>query len=373
MSQDGKTQHDELDTVEGMKFDRGYVSPYFVTNSKTQKCELEDPYILVFEKKISGLNSLLPLLESVIKQQKPLLIIAEDVESEALATLIVNKLRAGVKICAVKAPGFGENRKANLQDIATLTGATVVSEDIGFKLENVTMDMLGKAKNVTVSKDDTVLSDGGGDRSTIEERCDQLREAIRDASTDYDREKLQERLAKLQGGVAVIKVGGASEVEVSEKKDRVNDALNATRAAVEEGIVAGGGSALLHASSALKSDNSADNFDQRVGAQIVEAALRVPARAIAQNAGTEGSVVVEKVLEQGEPNHGYDAGTGEYANLVDRGIIDPLKVVRTALTDASSVASLMMTSECMVVDQPEESSSSSAGAGAGADPMGGMY
>lgn len=369
--QDGKATENELEVVEGMKLDRGYISPYFVTNNKTQKCELEDPYVLIFDKRISGLNPLLPLLESIVKQQRPLLIVAEDVESEALATLIVNKLRAGVKICAVKAPGFGENRKANLQDIATLTGGTVISEELGHTLDNVSVDMLGTAKKITVSKDDTILLDGGGEKEAIEERCEQLRKATEDANSDYDREKLQERLAKLSGGVAVIKVGGNSEVEVSEKKDRVNDALNATKAAVEEGIVAGGGSALLHATKALDPSSTPDltSMEQRAGAHIVEAALKLPAKAIADNAGCEGSVVVERVKEQGDAHHGFDAASGQYVNLVSSGIIDPLKVVRTALEDASSVSSLMMTSECLIADIPEKSDSPSSSP----DPMGGMY
>lgn len=285
---DGKTLENELEVVEGMKFERGYISPYFVTNPKTQKCDLENPYVLIFEKKISGLTSLLPVLESVLKTQRPLLIVAEDVESEALATLIVNKLRGGVKICAVKAPGFGDNRKSNLQDIAILTGGTVISEDLGYKLEAVDLSMLGTAKKITVSKDDTIILDGAGEKVAIEERCEQLRDAIADSASDYDREKMQERLAKLSGGVAVLKIGGASEVEVSEKKDRVVDALNATKAAVDEGIVAGGGTALLAASKALAAlEETMPNFDQKVGVQIIRAALKVPVRTIAANAGVE--------------------------------------------------------------------------------------
>ena len=376
---DGKTLENELEVVEGMKFERGYISPYFVTNPKTQKCELENPYVLIFEKKISGLTSLLPVLESVLKTQRPLLIIAEDVESEALATLIVNKLRGGVKICAVKAPGFGDNRKANLQDIAILTGGTVVSEDLGYKLEAVDLSMLGTAKKITVSKDDTIILDGAGEKDAIEERCEQLRDGIADTPSDYDREKMQERLAKLSGGVAVLKIGGASEVEVGEKKDRVVDALNATKAAVDEGIVAGGGTALLNASKALaKLEQDMPNFDQKVGVQIIRAALKVPVRTIAANAGVEGSVVVEKVLASNEDTWGYNAATGEYGCMVAAGVIDPLKVVRTALTDAASVSSLMMTSECMIVEGKPDKDAMAAmghahgGMGGGMGGMGGM-
>lgn len=356
---DGKTLENELEVVEGMKFDRGYISPYFVTNPKTQKCELENPYILIVEKQIAGLTPLLPVLEAVLKTQRPLLIVAEDVQSEALATLIVNKLRGGVKICAVKAPGFGDNRRSNLQDIAILTGGTVVSEDLGHKLENVDLSMLGSAKKVTVSKDDTIMLDGAGETSAIEERCDQLKEAIVEATSDYDREKMQERLAKLSGGVAVLKVGGASEVEVGEKKDRVVDALNATKAAVDEGIVAGGGTALLHASKTLKVlEDSMTIFDQKIGVQIIREAIKMPMRTIAKNAGKEGSVVVEKVLGMSDVGMGYDAATDQYVDMVKAGIIDPLKVVRTALTDAASVSSLMMTSECMITDIKETPSPS---------------
>ena len=371
-SQEGKTLENELEVVEGMKFDRGYISPYFVTNPKTQKCELENPYILIVEKKISGLTPLLPVLENVLKTQRPLLIVAEDVESEALATLIVNKLRGGVKICAVKAPGFGDNRRANLQDIAILTGGTVVSEDLGHKLENVDLDMLGAAKKVTVSKDDTIMLDGAGESSAIEERCEQLREAMTETTSDYDREKMQERLAKLSGGVAVLKVGGASEVEVGEKKDRVVDALNATKAAVDEGIVPGGGSALLHASKTLNAlEESMEIFDQKIGVQIIREAIKRPLRTIAMNAGVEGSVVVEKVLDEKDSGIGYNAATDEYTDMVKAGVIDPLKVVRTALTDAASVASLMMTSECMITDIKEDKPAFLPGDG-GMGGMGGM-
>merc|ERR1712159_890914 len=307
---DGKTLENELEVVEGMKFERGYISPYFITNSKTMKCELENPYILIVEKKISGLTPLLPILENVLKTQRPLLIVAEDVESEALATLIVNKLRGGVKICAVKAPGFGDNRRTNLQDIAILTGGTVISEDLGHKLENVDLDMLGAAKKVTVSKDDTIMLDGAGESSAIEERCEQLREAMTETTSDYDREKMQERLAKLSGGVAVLKVGGASEVEVGEKKDRVVDAINATKAAVDEGIVPGGGSALLHASKTLNAlEESMEIFDQKIGVQIIREAIKRPLRTIPMNAGVEGSVVVEKVLDEKDSGIGYNAAT----------------------------------------------------------------
>ena len=368
-SQDGKTLENELEVVEGMKFDRGYISPYFVTNPKTQKCELENPYILIVEKQIAGLTPLLPVLENVLKTQRPLLIIAEDVQSEALATLIVNKLRGGVKICAVKAPGFGDNRRSNLQDIAILTGGTVVSEDLGHKLENVDLSMLGSAKKVTVSKDDTIMLDGAGESSAIEERCDQLKEAIADATSDYDREKMQERLAKLSGGVAVLKVGGASEVEVGEKKDRVVDALNATKAAVDEGIVPGGGTALLHASKILKAlEDSMTIFDQKIGVQIIREAIKMPMRTIAKNAGKEGSVIVEKVYGISDIGIGYNAATDEYVDMVKAGVIDPLKVVRTALTDAASVSSLMMTSECMITDIKEDKPAFMPGDGG----MGGM-
>jgi len=369
---DGKTLENELEVVEGMRFDRGYISPYFVTNPKTQKCELENPFVLIFEKKISGLTTLLPTLEAVLKAQRALLIIAEDVESEALATLIVNKLRAGVKICAVKAPGFGDNRKANLQDIAILTGGTVISADLGHKLENVDVSMLGQAKKITISKDDTIVLDGAGTTTDIESRCDQLRDMIAQATSDYDREKMQERLAKLSGGVAVLKIGGASEVEVGEKKDRVVDALNATKAAVEEGIVPGGGTALLYASKNLTELGSkAQNFDQKVGIEIIQNALRKPVYTIASNAGVEGAVVVGKLLEMEDNNIGYNAATGEYVNMVAEGILDPLKVVRTALTYAASVSSLMMTSEAIIVEAPKPE-----GGGGGApgmpDMMGGM-
>jgi len=363
---EGKTLENELEVVEGMKFDRGYISPYFQTNPKTQKCDMENALVLLYEKKISGLNTILPILEQVLKVQRPLLIVAEDVESEALATLIMNKLRAGVKVCAVKAPGFGDNRKANLQDIAVLTGGTVISEDLGYKLEETDMSMLGSAKKLSVSKDDTIILDGGGDKAAIEERCDSIRDAMESSNSDYDREKLQERLAKLSGGVAVIKIGGASEVEVNEKKDRVTDALNATRAAVDEGIVPGGGTALLYASKVLGNVETA-NFDQKVGVDIVRNALSVPCKTIVNNAGAEGAVVVGKLLES-DGTLGYDASRGEYCDLVKAGIIDPMKVVRTALVDAASVASLMTTTECIIVEAPEDKPAGGPGMGG----MGGM-
>ncbi|KAG2483580.1 hypothetical protein HYH03_017587 [Edaphochlamys debaryana] len=352
---DGKTLENELEVVEGMKFDRGYISPYFVTDQKTMKVELENPLVLICEKRISGLASLLPVLEKVVQVQRPLLIIAEDVESEALATLIVNKLRAGLKVCAVKAPGFGDNRKANLQDIAVLTGGEVISEELGHKVENVDVRNLGQAKRITVTKDDTIILHGAGAKQDIAARCEMIRSAMDTTTSDYDREKLQERLAKLSGGVAVIKIGGASEVEVGEKKDRVVDALNATKAAVEEGIVPGGGSALLHASKTLDEVKSKlDNFDQKIGVTIIQNALRVPMKTIASNAGVEGAVIVGKVLEMAEPSMGYNAASGEFVDMVKGGIIDPLKVVRTALVDAASVSSLITTSEAVIVEAPEE-------------------
>merc|ERR1719472_704252 len=351
--QDGKTMEDELEVVEGMKFDRGFISPYFITQPKTQKAEFENPLILLVEKKVSSLQSMLPLLEQVVKTQKPLVIIAEDVDGEALATLVVNKLRGGMSVAAVKAPGFGDNRKATLQDLAVLTGGTVVSEDIGMKLETADMSVLGTAKKVTISKDDTIMLDGAGGKEAIDERCELLRESIADTTSEYEREKLQERLAKLSGGVAVLKVGGATETEVNEKKDRVTDALNATRAAVEEGIVAGGGTALLYATRALK-DLPTANFDQKHGVEIMMQALTVPCKTIASNAGAEGAVVVGKLLESTDTNLGYDAQIGEYVDMVSKGIIDPAKVVRTALTDAAGVASLMTTTEAMVVELPKK-------------------
>ncbi|KAG0474733.1 hypothetical protein HPP92_014419 [Vanilla planifolia] len=350
---DGKTLYNELEVVEGMKLDRGYISPYFITNQKNQKCELEDPLILIHEKKISNINAVVKVLELALKKQRPLLIVAEDVESDALATLILNKLRAGIKVCAIKAPGFGENRKAGLQDLATLTGGELITEELGLNLEKVEPEMLGSCKKVTISKDDTVVLDGAGDKKGIEERCDQIRSAIELSTSDYDKEKLQERLAKLSGGVAVLKIGGASEAEVGEKKDRVTDALNATKAAVEEGIVPGGGVALLYASKELDKLHTA-NFDQKIGVQIIQNALRTPVHTIAANAGVEGAVVVGKLLEQDNPDLGYDAAKGEYVDLVKAGIIDPLKVIRTALVDAASVSSLMTTTEAVVVELPKD-------------------
>lgn len=370
--QDGKTLENELEVVEGMKFDRGYISPYFVTDQKTMKCELEDPFILICEKKISGLTSIIPVLEAVVKAQRPLLIISEDVESEALATLIVNKLRAGLKVAAVKAPGFGEQRKAYLQDIAVLTGGSVISEDLGMKLENVDTAMLGQAKKVTISKEDTIILHGGGEKVNITDRCEMIRQAMETTTSDYDREKLQERLAKLSGGVAVLKVGGVSEVEVGEKKDRITDALNATKAAVEEGIVPGGGTALVYASKTLESvKEKCENFDQTIGVQIIQRAIRVPAATIASNAGQEGAVIVGKLLEmEGDELIGYNAATGKFENMVSAGVIDPMKVVRTALLDAASVASLLTTAEVIVVEaaKPE----APAGGPGGAGGMGGM-
>ncbi|CAA3009249.1 chaperonin CPN60-2, mitochondrial [Olea europaea subsp. europaea] len=368
--QDGKTLFNELEVVEGMKLDRGYISPYFITNQKNQKCELDDPLILIHEKKISNLNAIVKVLELALKRQRPLVIVAEDVESDALATLILNKLRAGIKVCAIKAPGFGENRKASLQDLAALTGGQVITEELGLNLENVELDMLGSCKKVTISKDDTVILDGAGEKKAIEERCEQIRSAIELSTSDYDKEKLQERLAKLSGGVAVLKIGGASEAEVSEKKDRVTDALNATKAAVEEGIVPGGGVALLYASKELDKLPTA-NFDQKIGVQIIQNALRTPVHTIAANAGVEGAVVVGKLLEQDNPDLGYDAAKGEYVDMVKAGIIDPLKVIRTALTDAASVSSLMTTTEAIVVELPkDEKPAPEMGGGMGG--MGGM-
>lgn len=352
--QDGKTLDNELEVVEGMKFDRGYISPYFITNAKTQNVELENPHILLVEKKVSNLQQLVPILESVVKSQGSLLIIAEDVESEALATLVVNKLRAGIKVCAVKAPGFGDNRKSTMQDLAVLTGGTVISEETGMKLEEVTPAHLGSCKKLTVTKNDTVVLDGAGDKATIQERCELIRSSIETTKSDYEREKLQERLAKLSGGVAVIKVGGASEVEVGEKKDRVVDALNATRAAVEEGIVPGGGKALLYCSTKLDEVAAkADNMDQRIGVEIIQRALRAPISTIAMNAGEEGAVVVgELIKDDVKVETGFDAQNSEYKNMFDAGIIDPTKVTRTGILDAASVAGLLTTSEAMIVDKP---------------------
>merc|ERR1712157_591443 len=375
--QDGKTLDDELEVVEGMKFDRGYISPYFITDAKTQTTVLEDPHILLVEKKVSSLQQLVPILESVIKSQGSLLIIAEDVESEALATLVVNKLRAGIKVCAVKAPGFGDNRKATMQDLAILTGGTVISEETGMKLEEVTPEHLGRCKRLKVTKNDTVVLDGAGETWDINERCDLIRASIETTKSDYEREKLQERLAKLSGGVAVIKVGGASEVEVSEKKDRLVDALNATRAAVEEGIVPGGGKALLHCSTKLSelAETQTSNLDQKIGVEIIQRALRAPLHTIATNAGEEGAVICGELIKDNvDVNYGFDAQRGLYCNLVEAGIIDPTKVVRTGLVDAASVAGLLATSEAMIVDKPDEGAASGPPGGMGGMPggMGGM-
>ena len=345
----------ELDVVEGMQFDRGYLSPYFVTNAEKMNVELDEPYILLHEKKLAGLQSLLPVLEQIVQSGKPLLIIAEDVEGEALATLVVNKLRGGLKVAAVKAPGFGDRRKAMLEDIAILTGGQVISDDLGIKLENVTLDSLGSAKKVLITKEETTVVDGAGEKSAIEGRCGQIRSQIEDTTSDYDREKLEERLAKLAGGVAVLKVGGATEVEVKERKDRVDDALHATRAAVEEGIVPGGGMALLYAASALDGLNAA-NDDQRFGISIVRKALRTPARQIIDNAGAEGTVIVGKLQESTGANWGYDSQQGEFCDLVERGIIDPTKVVRAALQHAASVAGLLITTEAMIAEKPKDES-----------------
>ncbi|MEM7397699.1 MAG: chaperonin GroEL [Pseudomonadota bacterium] len=371
--EEAKSLDTELEVVEGMQFDRGYLSPYFITDADKMRVELENPYILINEAKLSNLQSILPLLEAVVQSGRPLLIVAEDVEGEALATLVVNKLRGGLKVAAVKAPGFGDRRKAMLQDLAVLTGGQVVSEDLGIKLENVTLDMLGQAKKVVITKDDTTVVDGVGKKKDIEARVAQIRQQIEDTSSDYDREKLQERLAKLAGGVAVIKVGGATEVEVKEKKDRVDDALNATRAAVEEGIVPGGGVALLRALDAIESLR-AGNDDQKVGINIVRRALQAPLRQIAENAGEDGAVVVGKILDKDQYSYGYNAATGEYGNLVKEGVIDPAKVVRTALQDAASVAGLLITTEAMVAEVPKKSAPPAMPGGdmGGMGGMGGM-
>ncbi|MEL6751149.1 MAG: chaperonin GroEL [Pseudomonadota bacterium] len=364
--EEAKSLESSLDVVEGMQFDRGYLSPYFVTNPEKMTCDLDDPYILLHEKKLSSLQAMLPILEAVVQSGKPLLIIAEDIEGEALATLVVNKLRGGLKVSAVKAPGFGDRRKAMLEDIAVLTGGQVISEELGIKLEGVTLDMLGTAKRVSITKEETTIVDGAGEKSDVEGRVAQIKQQIEETTSDYDREKLQERLAKLAGGVAVISIGGATEVEVKEKKDRVDDALNATRAAVEEGIVPGGGTALLRAASGIKSEG--ENADQKQGVAIVRRALQAPIRQIATNAGDEGSVVVGKVTDENKDGFGYNAQTGEYGDMVAMGIIDPVKVVRSALQDAASIASLLITTEAMVAEAPAKE-----GAGAPAMPdMGGM-
>ncbi|WJH38778.1 chaperonin GroEL (plasmid) [Aliirhizobium terrae] len=364
--EEAKTAETELEVVEGMQFDRGYLSPYFVTNQDKMRVELEEPYILIHEKKLSNLQSLLPVLEAVVKSGKPLLIIAEDVEGEALATLVVNKLRGGLKIAAVKAPGFGDRRKAMLEDIAILTGGTVISEDVGIKLENVTLNMLGRAKKVAIEKENTTIIDGVGSKAEIDGRVAQIRAQIEETTSDYDREKLQERLAKLAGGVAVIRVGGSTEVEVKEKKDRVDDALHATRAAVEEGVLPGGGVALLRAVKALDGLPTA-NDDQRVGIEIVRRAIEAPVRQIAENAGAEGSIIVGKLREKTDLSFGWNAQTGEYGDLYAQGVIDPAKVVRTALQDAASVAGLLVTTEAMIAEKPKKDAAPALPAGPGMD------
>ena len=365
--EEAKTAETELDVVEGMQFDRGYLSPYFITNADKMEVQLEEPLIMLHEKKLSSLQSMLPILEAVVQSGRPLLIIAEDIEGEALATLVVNKLRGGLRVAAVKAPGFGDRRKAMLEDIAVLTGGTVISEDLGIKLENVTIDMLGKAKKVTITKDDTTIVDGVGEKDAIEARIGQIKAQIETTTSDYDKEKLQERLAKLAGGVAVIRVGGSTEVEVKEKKDRVDDALNATRAAVEEGIVPGGGIALLKATKALEGLKG-DNADQTAGIAIIRRAIQAPIRQIVENAGVEGSIVVGKVLENPSATYGFNAQTEEYVDMIKAGVIDPAKVVRTALQDAASVAGILITTEAAVADAPKKAS----GGGAGGGDMGGM-
>ena len=369
--EEAKGLETELDVVEGMQFDRGYLSPYFVTNADKMSVELEDAYILLHEKKLSSLQAMLPLLESVVQSSKPLLVIAEDVEGEALATLVVNKLRGGLKVASVKAPGFGDRRKAMLEDMAILTGGQVVSEDLGIKLENVALDMLGRAKKISIDKDNTTIVDGAGKKEDIEGRCTQIRQQIDETTSDYDREKLQERLAKLAGGVAVIKVGGATEVEVKERKDRVDDALHSTRAAVEEGIVIGGGVALLNAVKALKGVEVA-NHDQQVGVDIVRKSLQSPVRQIAENSGVDGSIVVGKLTEQEDPNVGFDAQNEKYVDMFEAGIIDPAKVVRAALQDAASVAGLLITTEALVAEKPEKKDPAPGGGGGGMPDMGGM-
>ena len=370
--EEAKSLETELDVVEGMQFDRGYLSPYFVTNADKMSVELEDPYILIHEKKLSSLQALLPMLEAVVQSSKPLLIIAEDVEGEALATLVVNKLRGGLKVAAVKAPGFGDRRKAMLEDIGVLTRGQMISEDLGIKLENVTLEMLGSAKRVVISKDETTIIDGAGKKSDIQGRCGQIRNQIEETTSEYDREKLQERLAKLAGGVAVIRVGGATEIEVKDRKDRVDDAMHATRAAVEEGVLAGGGVPLLRAAKVLTKLEPA-NDEQRVGIDIVRRAIQSPARQIVENAGVEGSVVIAKLMENSKANWGYDAQSGEYCDLVSAGIIDPAKVVRAALQDAASVAGLLITTEAMIAEKPEKKPPMPApDMGGGMGGMGGM-
>ena len=371
--EDAKGLETELEVVEGMQFDRGYLSPYFVTNPEKMNCEFDNPYILLYDKKLSNLQAMIPVLEAVVQSSRPLLIIAEDIEGEALATLVVNRIRGGLKVCAVKAPGFGDRRKAMLEDIAILTGGQVISEDLGMKLENVTLADLGTCKKVEVTKDETTIIDGDGQKDLIKARADQIRKQIEETSSDYDREKLQERLAKISGGVAVIKVGGASEVEVKEKKDRIDDALHATRAAVKEGVVAGGGVALLYSHKALEALSPA-NQDQRVGIDIIRKAIQAPIRQIAENAGVDGAVVAGKLMESTDTNFGYNAQSGEYTDMIKAGIVDPTEVVRTALQDAASVAGLLITTESMVTEAPQkECHCGCGGAGAGAGGMpGGM-
>jgi chaperonin GroEL len=366
--EEAKSLDTELDVVEGMQFDRGYLSPYFVTNAEKMFCELESAHVLLFEKKLSSLQAILPVLEAVAQSGNPLLIVAEDIEGEVLATLVVNKLRGGLKVAAVKAPGFGDRRKAMLDDLAVLTGGQVISEDLGIKLESVTLDMLGTAKKIRIDKDNTTIIDGAGKKADIAARCTQIRAQIEETTSDYDKEKLQERLAKLAGGVAIIRVGGATEVEVKERKDRVDDAMHATRAAVEEGVVPGGGVTLLYASQALGRLNP-ENNDQKVGIDIVRRALQAPARQIFENAGADGSIIVGKLLEKGDANHGFDAQSGTYVNMVKAGIIDPTKVVRLALQGAASIAGLLVTTEVMVAEKPQTGAPAMPG---GMGGMGGM-
>ena len=369
--EDAKGLETELDVVEGMQFDRGYLSPYFITNPDKMNCEFENPYILLYDQKISNLQPLIPVLEAIVQSGRALLIVAEDIEGEALATLVVNRIRGGLKVCAVKAPGFGDRRKAMLQDIAILTGGQVISEELGMKIENVTLDMLGSAKRIEVTKDDTTIIDGDGEKDLIAARAAQIRKEIEETTSDYDREKLQERLAKISGGVAVLKVGGASEVEVKEKKDRIDDALNATRAAVKEGVVAGGGVALLYAGKALDKLTPA-NQDQKVGIDIIRKATQAPIRQIVENAGLDGAVVAGKLLESEDTNYGFNAQNGEYTDMVKAGIIDPTKVVRTALQDAASVGGLLITTEAMVTEAPKKECHCGDGAAAGAMGPGAM-
>ena len=364
--EEAKTAETELEVVEGMQFDRGYLSPYFITNQDKMRVELDEPYVLIHEKKLGNLQAMLPVLEAVVQSGKPLLIIAEDVEGEALATLVVNKLRGGLKVAAVKAPGFGDRRKAMLEDIAILTGGTAISEDLGIKLENVTLAMLGRAKKVVIEKENTTIVDGAGKKSEIDGRVTQIKAQIEETTSDYDREKLQERLAKLAGGVAVIRVGGATEVEVKEKKDRVDDALHATRAAVEEGVLPGGGVALLRAAKALDAVEI-DNADQKHGVEIVRRAIEAPVRQIAENAGAEGSIIVGKLREKTEFGYGWNAQTNEFGDLYKQGVIDPVKVVRTALQDAASVAGLLVTTEAMIAEKPKKESAAPAMPGGGMD------